>query len=134
MDAETMEIARRLVGCKRWKWLRGMNTQAHGVVCGVDGADAWCADGAGTHCGIWLTSALLPDLDDDMTRLGVLAVVRQAWEDQTMHVRIVDAWNAYGEHRGWKYVWCSASEYLTAEIGEHRSELAAMLAALEAAP
>jgi hypothetical protein len=77
----------------------------------------------------------VPDLDDDLTRFGVLAVVRAAWKDQTMHVRIVDAWNAYGEHRGWKYVWCSASEYLTAEVGEHRSELselAAMLAALEA--
>ena len=64
---------------------------------------------------------MIPDIDDDLTRLGVLAVLRAAWGDETMApVRTHGEWMVTLPP-GWY-------------MGAVDSEVSALLAALEAAP
>ena len=164
MNAEELEIARRLVACKGWEWLEGMQVVWCPEAC--DGrecesecrgmcADAWYRlcfkdkheDRWGTpyHTSFvewdrnrpetwddWLVlekdGSMVPDLSDDMTRLGVLAVVRRAWGDKTASVRAVDC---YPLSAMWTWI---AGQPGVRRVGHERTELGALLAALEAAP
>ena len=80
MNARRLEIARRLVACKGWVWLPGM------VALRLDGGevivririeiiDEGCAVVRHERYGL---RGMIPALSDDLTRLGVLAVVRRA--------------------------------------------------------
>ena len=94
MNAETAAIARRLVACKRWEWLwlPGMaDVRGRRVIrTDEDGTpSAWCVTGidgfprmlTGFGTPAWAFSewdGAVPDLDDELTRAGVLPVVRLA--------------------------------------------------------
>ena len=158
MNAEELEIARRLVACKGWAWLPGMqavNSIYVRRVLRVDGERAlmgyqyetrshWHyidpahyqrregprerAGHADFDEGRGLGALGIPDLSDDLTRLGVLAVVRRAWGDKTASVRAVDC---YPLSATWTWI---AGQPGVRRVGHERTELAALLAALEAAP
>ena len=140
MDAETLDIARRLVACKGWVWLPGM------IACDVSRPTTWrrrllsqgkvfgwkfdAIDGPVPR-GPWHNlDEWVPDLDDDLTRLGVLAVVRRAYRDDSIGIA------KFGSE------WAVTVAYTEIASGDARmailrrgpTELAALLAALEAAP
>lgn len=95
MNEKRLEIARRLVACPKWVWLPGMayvSTRRNDkmrrgrLALAPNGGDCFKAaedwyhgdefeDRDPDEFGKW---RWLPDLDDDLTRLGVLAVVRRA--------------------------------------------------------
>lgn len=88
-----MDLAKRAVACKRWRWMVGAESagglrvsdiDSHGVPCAWTftngenfakhqsgyGTPGWCAD-------IW--SVQVPNLADPATRGCLLALVREAW-------------------------------------------------------
>ena len=88
MSAEELETARRLVACKGWAWIRGMRgvRKANAPSGGMNSRSvSWTFVDVSRHF-----PGALPDLSDDLPRLGVLAVVRRAWGDKTASVRAVD--------------------------------------------
>lgn len=136
MTPERLEIARRLVACKRWVWLPGMHAVAErrdwpGMGIRVDEArDGWLFYGRAANAEASMRPAgMVPNLDDDLTRLGVIAVVRKAWpgdEFQCARVEYVPGPN----RPPWVCrVWDRAARWFFGF-----SEEAALLAALEAAP
>lgn len=91
MNERRLEIARRLVACNGWVWLPGMQISGSRAL-RIFGVYDDCAVVMGhSHCAMVMSTIdVLPDLDDDLTRLGVLAVARQAWNDETASVRFID--------------------------------------------
>ena len=86
MNAERLEIARRLVACPKWVWLPGM-AAFRPYHAGHLRIESTHESGFGMSpviygsCSWFSLSGLVPDLDDDLTRMGVLAVVRMALGD-----------------------------------------------------
>ncbi len=146
MNAERLEIARRFVACPGWVWLPGMLAASRHE--DEIGATSWriihvrsvsnvalsgrmSPDGQDETCDIGLWECI-PDLDDDLTRLGVLAVVRRAWGDPLMFVTYDDDSMSYAGAQ-FVDVWLpSIPGPLPIAVGP--TEEAALLAALEAAP
>jgi len=92
----------------------------------VDGVPRMPCDG---EFSMWLresdeTPEILPDLADDLTRLGLLALVREAWGDP-------HAYCAPGP--GW-YVSVASEFSKGGECWPSPTEAEALVAALEAAP
>ena len=122
MNAERLETARRLVACPKWVWLPGMAAR------GISGMTVF---GRIREEQYVPPGTLLPDLDDDLTRLGVLALVRQAWN----HPRL-------GIVAGRVGLWCVSEPrkdedthpLAVALRWQASTEEDALLAALEAAP
>lgn len=56
------ELAKRAVACKRWRWLPGMAFDGGGRM--TEGMDVF--------------GHILPDLTDDLTRLGLITLVQEA--------------------------------------------------------
>ena len=114
------ELAKRAVACPGWRWLPGM--------LGVDSNGyEWRRVGqclVGECHGIrTCRGELLPDLSDRATVGCLLALVREAWGDPTLHV-----W--YSRQLGLWVVSASGQE-----LGVHKTtEAAALVVALEAAP
>lgn len=97
MNPERLDIARRLVACPKWMWLPGMHLgdpDDEGWSARIVTPTEWVAtcppvslagtrfDGAPPSPRLARMPALdgfIPDLDDELTRLGLLAVVRQAY-------------------------------------------------------
>lgn len=150
MNAERLEIARRLVACKGWAWLPGMlrRNPRHPeawqrIIAASDPSQggnvrisAACVErsitGALTLPMVceWVESVgdclHLPDLDDDLTRLGMLAVVRRAWGEPFCGTG--QEWcDGIGDTGRW-------SCYVVGVEFNGDTEEAALLAALEAAP
>ena len=82
--------------------------------------DAWCAR-IGDECRP-IYDHYLPDLSDPCTLGGLLALVREAWEDQTLAARFDD-----------EYGWWVVDGNRWAECSRGDSEAEALVAALEAA-
>ena len=133
MNAEELEIARRLAACKGWVWLPGM------IACDVSRPTTWrrrllsqgkvfgwkfdAIDGPVPR-GPWRNlDGWVPDLSDNLTRLGVLAVVRRAWGQDDLAARRDGSgtWAVIPENSEW---WSGCRD----------SELEALTRALEAAP
>lgn len=152
MNAERLEIARRLVACKGWVWLPGMlrrdprHPEAWQRIISVSDLSpagnvrisAACVErsitGALTLPMVceWVESAgdcfHVPDLDDDLTRLGVLAVVRRAWGDPC-----ATTGKQWARERWGVFVLERPDDAMAREFNGPTEE-AALLAALEAAP
>lgn len=133
MNAERLGIARRFAACPKWEWFAGMvalRLDGDEVVSSIridvlDDVVSMAFHGTSTdgHAVRFPVRGRVPDLDDDLTSLGVLAVVRRAWNDPTASVRFVDRTplESVWECRG-RWVCYGATEEL------------ALLAALESAP
>ena len=142
MTPDRMEIARRLVACKGWVWLPGMLAASKHD--DEQDAPGWRIAHIYGHSGLALAARInhlgeddacdiglwecVPDLDDDLTRLGVLAVVRRAWDDE----RIDLVWGS-GEWSCWRSYKTQVGD-MNEYIGNGPTEDSALLAALEAAP
>ena len=137
MDDPTLNLARRAVACKGWRWRPGMLTH-EGYLLTRKRGDLWtCAAQDGRGLGRILGLARLslrgsfPDLSDPATLGCLLALVRKAWGDPTFYVvcagvKIKDTdvfgWDFFGQFKGLS---CRGLLY--------RSEAEALVAALEAA-
>lgn len=130
MNAEELGIARRLVACKGWVWIPGMVNE--------DGARFVCMEGVRKHRfwgptrGKWhlIIGTPFPDISDELTRLGVLAVVRRAWGDDSIGItKAGDEWAVT-----MAYVEIVSGDARMSILRRGPTELAALLAALEAAP
>jgi len=120
MNPELEELARRAVACKHWHWMPGMlynhpkdRPDSALRPRGPNAPIIMCGPGGG-----------LPIFSDPATLGCLLALVREAWGDQQVHVVKL----AYG-FKGWQG-W-NAERFITAKF---ESEVEALVAALEAAP
>ena len=123
------DLAKRAVACKGWRWMPGMATTDGERLLFEDrvmGWQAWSLDRR-RHT---LDSDPLPDLTDAATLGCVLALVREAWEDPYMMTKY---WRA-------PRIWTCKSDEVHPLLGGGRgipkgkTEAAALVAALEAAP
>lgn len=138
MNAEKLEIARRLVACKGWAWLPGM------VAVRLDGDEAVSSirvdvmddvvqmaihgTSTGGHAVRFPVRGRTPDLSDDLTRLGVLAVVRRARNEPNGSLMPVVMKHGRAEAVAYYPMVEGARPFYAP------AELLALLAALEAAP
>lgn len=117
-----IDLARRAVACKGWRWMSGMlDTSGGRFICYADCGEAAWVRRADDGCE-WLPVAeRLPDLEDPATLGCLLALVREAHQQSSLSpVKI-------GRDR-----WCLADYGTTALDGD--TEPALLVAALEAAP
>lgn len=134
MNAEELEIARRLVACPKWAWLPGM-AAFRPYQAGHLRIESTHESGFGMSpviygsCSWFSLSGLVPDLDDDLTRLGVLEVVRRAWNNPLVCPYPVKMNGAQWWNVG--IPWDSNGGTL---CGTGPTELDALLAAMESAP
>ncbi len=130
---DQLDLSRRAVACKGWRWQSGMEEVRRGRVMDVvthDGetlARALVRDRSSAYMNgsvnlMWtaVTSSWLPDLTDPATVGCLLALVREAWSDPMLFAfpdAFPDRWTVvYGDY------------------GHHETEAAALVAALEVAP
>lgn len=126
-----LDLAKRAVACKHWRWKRGMRT-----TCGIlNGGDDWVTFGYDHKDVVVLNDdgRWLPDLTDPATLGCLLALVREAWGDQGLHCA--------GRYSDGKWLWHVRGGHphgatfrrRVYAIG-HGTEAEALVAALEAAP
>lgn len=95
-----MEMARAMVACSKWVWLRGMSVRHgdHPSERWIFDGETWISDEGDVYAmpdqcapaSLILGIDAGPDLDDDVTRLAVLAVVRMADGCPTGFVEFID--------------------------------------------
>ena len=133
MTDELKDLGRRAIACRGWKWLDGM----------LDGnihEQRYSSDNQGflelndfdwSHKDAYPSS--LPDFSDPATVGCLLALVREAWDDEWLaclgsYHRSGGQWTVKGgkSHGSGFFVWVASQAY--------PSEAEALIAALEAAP
>lgn len=135
MNAEQLAIARRLVACPRWVWLPGM-AAFRPYHAGHLRIESTHESGFGMSpvfhgsCSWFSLSGLVPDLDDELTRLGSLAVVRRAHRDK--FIGITKAGNEWAVTMA--YTEIISGEARMAILCRGSTEIEALCLALEAAP
>jgi hypothetical protein len=117
MNEDQINLARRAVACKHWRWVQGMQwTAPH-----IDGV-VW-NNGRVEHPPANAFSRIaIPVLSDPATLGCLLRLVREAWGDP--YIYVMRAWN------GWQVV----SLMHPTMFPDFSTEAAALVAALEAAP
>lgn len=128
-------IGARFVACKVWRWMPGMLVADHGEGVRVSGVCAEFIHGsageapANRHGPAWMRlrrdGAHVPATDDPATLGCILALVREAWGDPTIHTQASGPFWIVVAGAGW------SGDDLT---GEQPNEAFALLAALESAP
>ena len=118
MTEEQIDLARRAVACKGWRFMGGM------LVSDAIGKQRIYDDVAGEP--YWSTDGWLPDLTDPATLGCLLALVREAWGDPHASA----SWDY--ETNGQVVVACSRTSRWI--FRDRQTEAEALVAALEAAP
>ncbi len=114
MTADMLDLARRAVACKGWRWMPGM---LHGTAVGGELTSCYRVG----DLTLYLDADRVPDLRDPATLGCLLALVREAHGQTTL-----------SPVSGGKRRWFLADYGTTALQGESEAEL--LVAALEAAP
>ena len=135
MNAERLEIARRLVACPKWVWLPGM-AAFRPYHAGHLRIESTHESGFGMSpvlygsCSWFSLSGLVPDLDDVLTRMGVLAVVRMALGDY----EVAAYWQLQNDASG-RGQWVVGQPFPSTVrgLGYGPTEIEAILDALESA-
>jgi hypothetical protein len=114
-----IELARRALACKHWRWMPGMRTVRD--------------DGHRFHIGCTVAASKvkpewLPDLTDPATLGCLLALVREAWGDNTASTA---ATRELDKKTGW-IMDCWNPQSPLNKIGPFKTEVEALIAALEA--
>lgn len=137
---DNLDLARRAVACKHWRWMPGMLEEGfYRTRYTEDGFPEYqTIDVGSTGTAETVTfdapvRSSLPDLTDPATIGCLLALVREAWGD--LGLSAVGGWNGSewvwrvngGKHHG-------STFRMLVQDPVHRSEAAALVAALEAAP
>ena len=124
-----LDLARRAVACKGWRWMAGMRAAVNGKPGRLYTAPAglsWEGEPRG-YSAVWPSFGdCLPDLDDPATIGCLLALVREALGDPRAHVAPLLA-------GGW-VVWSITPEHGFRVVADGPTEAAALVAALESAP
>jgi len=145
MSPELTDLARRAVACEGWRWMPGMaGLDPLGVPFRVALAHS---GGAIVVAGAALMPAypdalarMVPDFDDAATLGCLLALVREAYGDPALYVRLSDTTRQSDGVRAWEVLgWLDSSRSPDGRGGSWRgwgyaSEAEALVAALEAAP
>jgi hypothetical protein len=145
MTEAQVELAKRAVACKGFRWMpgmRGWKLNNHGVpfsirfVEGVESMGALAGVGAGKHIpsgyatcdGDWRAEEITPDLSDPATLGCLLFLVREVWGNPCIGVR---GWldDEGGDDLYEYYEVMGLDDELTAD-----TEAEALVAALEGAP
>ena len=124
-----LDLARRAVACKHWRWTLGMQLEDGRRVVGwtEDGRELlYCTNGMVGCFGLLSESECTPDLTDPATVGCLLALVREAWGDPTMHAAYRRSPDMDGKH------WYMRRPDVS--FHRHHTEAAALVAALEVAP
>ena len=125
MTEEQIALAKRAVACKGWRWMRGMTSMEGGTFIAYTDCDEafWLMhpdDGCDAEPVAWR----LPDLSDPATLGCLLALVREAWGNPTLHVVCAGGSVELGV---WHARWGTSSR-------RGATEAEALVRALEAAP
>jgi len=128
----SVELARRAIACRHWRWMPGMNTHAD-IGCGIvemrilhnEHRDYLGDDELGFGSVSMSSTNALPDLSDTATLGCLLHLVREARQEPWYYPTA----QVYGGQVLW-LVERPVSERQTL----HESEASALVAALEAAP
>lgn len=126
MTEDMLDLARRAVACKGFRWMDGMRALDGDGACGFRLTEN---SGLPGHPEPVVDDAWLPDLTDPATLGCLLALVREAWDDP--HASVGSAGWDNGEE-GWVVVACSPTSKWS--LCDCKTEAEALVAALEAAP
>ncbi len=134
MTPALLDLGRRAVACPRWRWMRGMSTLPGTL-------EEWGCTLIGHPMETTYTDrGAIPDLSDPATLGCLLALVREAWGDSTLYVRVSDTHRAIDKKVAWEvHGWLDASRSSDGRAGSWRgwgwaSEAETLVAILEAAP
>ena len=130
------ELGRRLVACKRWRWMPGMQIlDAVGEpyrIKWVNGDSLECDDDDRIGMPYF---GIVPDLTDPATVGCVLQLVREAWgDDHIVALNIHPPVQIYHRHRALE-AWAEGLPYATVwDSNGIPTEMEALVTALEEAP
>ena len=133
MTDDMLALARRAVACKGWRWMPGM---LHGTAVGNELKLRYRVG----DLTLYLDADRLPDLTDPATLGCLLALVREAYGDPALYVRLSDTTRQSDGVRAWEVLgWLSRERSPDGRGGSWRgwgyaTEAEALVAALEAAP
>ena len=135
MENDKVEISQRLVACKHFRWMPGMRTLGDWRVINVDSDGVEVVTDLSEvvlfHSGdLPSIPSSLPDLTDPATLGCLLALVREAWDDNTASTA---ATRELDKTTGW-IMDCWNPQSPLNKIGPFNTEAEALVAALEASP
>lgn len=127
MTPQEIEIARRAVARKGWRWMPGMLVNSGGTIYRM--TEETIALGCGSP--EYQREYMRPDLADPATLGCLLALVREAWRDPDAHV-VRARWGTESV-TGWTIRRTTSAASLMAPPRFELTEAEALVAALEAA-
>ena len=119
------QLGRRAVACKRWRWMEGMKV----VFPPVHESDTGFCKRL-SYDDYNLVDMEYPDLTDPATVGCLLALVREALKPRGLGFTLCLA----NTGAGWQLGYLAGGEWFSPRGTIHRSEVEALVAALEAAP